>query len=65
MRLLDGIDWQGRIFKAGEWVPGRGGDYPVVEPATGAELGRMGWPPPMTSRRPARRRSPRNESGPR
>src|SRR5690348_3744153 len=42
MGLLDGIDWQGAIFRAGEGVPGRGGDYPVVEPATGAELGRMG-----------------------
>lgn len=42
MGLLDGIDWQGKIFKTGEWVPGRGGEYPVVEPATGAELGRMG-----------------------
>ncbi len=42
MGLLDGVDWQGRIFKAGAWVPGRGGDYPVLEPATGQELGRMG-----------------------
>ncbi len=42
MGLLDGIDWQGKIFKGGEWVAGHGGDYPVVEPATGAELGRMG-----------------------
>ena len=46
MGLLDGIDWQGKIFMAGEWVPGRGGDYPVVEPATGAELGRMGQATP-------------------
>jgi benzaldehyde dehydrogenase (NAD) len=42
MGLLEGVDWQGNIFKGGKWVPGRGGDYPVVEPATGAELGRMG-----------------------
>ena len=42
MGLLDTIDWQGRIFKGGAWVAGRGGDYPVVEPATGQELGRMG-----------------------
>ena len=46
MGLLDGIDWQGKFFKTGEWVPGRGGDYPVVEPATGAELGRMGQATP-------------------
>ncbi|MFS2295673.1 MAG: benzaldehyde dehydrogenase [Actinomadura sp.] len=46
MGLLDGVDWQGKIFKNGEWTPGRGGDYPVVEPATGNELGRMGKPTP-------------------
>ncbi|WP_433498961.1 benzaldehyde dehydrogenase [Sphaerimonospora sp. CA-214678] len=40
--LLDGADWQGNIFKNGEWTAGSGGDYPVVEPATGNELGRMG-----------------------
>ncbi|MCW2844117.1 MAG: benzaldehyde dehydrogenase [Nocardioides sp.] len=42
MGLLDAVDWQGKIFKAGAWCEGRGGDYPVIEPATGAELGRMG-----------------------
>src|ERR1700712_5615219 len=42
MGLLDTVDWQGNIFKAGKWTAGRGGDYAVVEPATGAELGRMG-----------------------
>ncbi|WP_448321140.1 benzaldehyde dehydrogenase [Streptomyces sp. CO7] len=42
MALLDSVDWQGKIFKNGAWVAGRGGDYAVVEPATGAELGRMG-----------------------
>ncbi|MGC9670047.1 benzaldehyde dehydrogenase [Planosporangium sp. 12N6] len=46
MGLLDGVDWQGKIFKNGEWTAGRGGDYPVVEPATGAELGRMGLATP-------------------
>jgi benzaldehyde dehydrogenase (NAD) len=40
--LLDTVDWQGRIFSGGAWVEGRGGDYAVVEPATGDELGRMG-----------------------
>jgi benzaldehyde dehydrogenase (NAD) len=40
--LLDGVDWQGNIFKNGRWTAGHGGDYAVVEPATGAELGRMG-----------------------
>jgi benzaldehyde dehydrogenase (NAD) len=42
MGLLDTVDWQGRIFKQGAWQPAHGGDYAVVEPATGAELGRMG-----------------------
>ena len=42
MPLLEGVDWRGNIFLSGGWVPGRGGDYAVVEPATGAELGRMG-----------------------
>ncbi|MGZ4436820.1 MAG: benzaldehyde dehydrogenase [Nocardioidaceae bacterium] len=42
MGLLEGVDWSGKIFKAGSWVPGGGGDYAVREPATGAELGRMG-----------------------
>jgi benzaldehyde dehydrogenase (NAD) len=40
--LLDSVDWQGNIFKGGEWTAGRGGEYAVVEPATGKELGRMG-----------------------
>ncbi|GAB2759025.1 benzaldehyde dehydrogenase [Nocardioides pakistanensis] len=42
MGLLDSVEWQGNIFKGGKWQPGRGGDYAVVEPATGAQLGRMG-----------------------
>ena len=42
MTLLDDVDWQGQIFTGGSWTAGRGGDYAVVEPATGEELGRMG-----------------------
>jgi benzaldehyde dehydrogenase (NAD) len=42
MGLLDGADWQGKILKGGKWQSAGGGDYAVVEPATGAELGRMG-----------------------
>jgi benzaldehyde dehydrogenase (NAD) len=42
MSLLDTVDWQGNIFKGGKWQAGGGGDYAVIEPATGAELGRMG-----------------------
>jgi benzaldehyde dehydrogenase (NAD) len=45
--LLDSVDWQGNIFLRGAWRQGRGGDYPVVEPATGDELGRMGSATPQ------------------
>jgi len=44
--LLDSVDWQGKVLKAGKWQPGSGGDYAVVEPATGTELGRMGQATP-------------------
>ncbi|MGI5158512.1 benzaldehyde dehydrogenase [Microbispora sp. CA-102843] len=46
MGLLDSVDWQGNVFKNGEWTAGRGGDYAVVEPATGEKLGRMGLATP-------------------
>lgn len=39
--LLDGAPWQGRIFSDG-WVAGGAGDTAATEPATGAELGRVG-----------------------
>ncbi len=42
MTLLETVDWQGQIYKGGVWTSGRGGDYAVIEPATGDELGRMG-----------------------
>lgn len=42
MSLLDVATWDGRIFVGGEWARGGAGDYPVVEPATGDELARMG-----------------------
>ena len=40
MRLL-GSDWNGRIFSGG-WTDGGAGTAPVVEPATGTELGSIG-----------------------
>src|SRR3954447_857643 len=40
--LLDGADWSGNIFIEGAWRPGSAGDAAVVEPATGAEIGRTG-----------------------
>ena len=42
MALLEGVAWEGKVFKSGAWTDGGGGTYPVVEPATGNELGAMG-----------------------
>ena len=42
MSLLDAVAWEGNIFTGGQWTAGGGGDYAVVSPATGEELGRMG-----------------------
>jgi benzaldehyde dehydrogenase (NAD) len=39
--LLDGAPWSGHIYLDG-WEASSGGDYPVIEPATGDEMGRMG-----------------------
>jgi benzaldehyde dehydrogenase (NAD) len=44
MSLMDASVWNGKIFVGGEWITSAGGDYPVVEPATGNELARMGKP---------------------
>jgi hypothetical protein len=41
MTLMDESVWRGKIY-SGEWVDGTGGDAPVVEPATGREIGRAG-----------------------
>ncbi len=41
MGLLDNAGWHSKIF-VGEWIKGGAGDAPVVEPATGEELGRTG-----------------------
>jgi benzaldehyde dehydrogenase (NAD) len=40
--LLDGSEWVGRIFTGGRWVESATGTLPVVEPATGKELTRVG-----------------------
>ncbi|WP_409464247.1 aldehyde dehydrogenase family protein [Amycolatopsis sp. GA6-003] len=40
MTLL-GTGWQGRIFSGG-WIPGAGGEYDAVEPATGNTLAKVG-----------------------
>jgi benzaldehyde dehydrogenase (NAD) len=41
MTLLDETTWRGKIYLDG-WTTGGGGDAAVIEPATGAELGRVG-----------------------
>src|SRR5262245_11812756 len=41
MNLLEETTWDGRIF-TGQWSDPSGGEAAVVEPATGAELGRIG-----------------------
>src|SRR5580692_11450059 len=53
MGLLDSGSWHGKIYSNG-WVDGSGGDYPVTEPATGAELGRIGHATPADVRAAAR-----------
>ena len=45
MTLLGSADWQGRIFSGGWTAPG-GGEAAAVEPATGAEIGRIGLASP-------------------
>ena len=41
MSFIDPGVWGGRIFN-GEWVEAAGGEYPVIEPATGAVLDSVG-----------------------
>ena len=41
MSLLEAGAWQGKIFSRG-WIPGSGGEYSVVEPATGDVIGKLG-----------------------
>ena len=41
MTFIDESIWQGKVFSAG-WQQGSGGDAAVIEPATGAEIGRVG-----------------------
>ncbi|MFL5798212.1 MAG: benzaldehyde dehydrogenase [Actinomycetota bacterium] len=54
MSLLDQATWTGRLF-AGGWAPGTDGEIPVVEPATGEELGRVGRAGPTDVARAAAR----------
>lgn len=42
MTILDEPRWAGRIFMDGHWTDGGGGSAAVIEPATGAEIGRVG-----------------------
>lgn len=51
--MLDESTWRGRILLGDRWVESTGGDYAVVEPATGAELSRIGRATPDDVRRAA------------
>src|ERR1700684_1689213 len=54
MALMDEATWRGKIYSDG-WTSGSGGDAAVIEPATGAELGRTGIAAPAdVSRSPQR-----------
>jgi benzaldehyde dehydrogenase (NAD) len=54
MVLLDTRTWTGQIF-LGDWQSGTGGERPVVEPATGNHLGRVGVATPADVRTAAAR----------
>ena len=52
MAFLDESTWSGRVFSGG-WTPGSGGEAAVIEPATGAEIGRTGLASPADVTRAA------------
>ena len=52
MALMDEAVWRGKIYSGG-WAGGSGGDAAVIEPATGAELGRIGIATPADVARAA------------
>lgn len=54
MSILEQSSWTSKIYSDG-WVTGAGGDAPVVEPATGDELGRTGRADPGDVERAAKR----------
>ena len=41
MAFLEQSTWEGKIYSAG-WVPGSGGEYDAIEPATGNTLASVG-----------------------
>jgi benzaldehyde dehydrogenase (NAD) len=45
MSFLKDESWNGQVYSGG-WITGQGGDAAVIEPATGAELGRIGLAAP-------------------
>jgi benzaldehyde dehydrogenase (NAD) len=53
MALMDEAVWRGKIYSGG-WIGGSGGDAAVIEPATGAELGRTGIAAPADVARATR-----------
>jgi len=53
MALMDEQAWRGKIYSGGLWIDGGAGDAAVIEPATGAELGRTGIADPADVSRAA------------
>ncbi len=42
MAFLDRSRWEGKVFTTEGWMPGSGGEYDAVEPATSTKLARVG-----------------------
>jgi benzaldehyde dehydrogenase (NAD) len=40
--LIDPAEWTGKIYLDGKWVAGSAGELPVIEPATGEQIGVVG-----------------------
>ena len=54
MSFLDRSLWEGKIYSGG-WTAGSGGEYDVVEPATGRALGKIGAATPADVAKAAER----------
>ena len=58
MAFLDESTWRGKVFSGG-WKAAAGGEAPVIEPATGAELSRTGIASPAAAFHPLEKTLPR------
>ncbi|MFC9689136.1 benzaldehyde dehydrogenase [Kribbella sp. NPDC056951] len=46
LKSLDPAQWSERIWVDGQWRSGGGGQHPIVSPATGEQLGKIGFASP-------------------